>query len=498
MLASLLPSWPGVLFRQRPDLTIEMAGGALEELTGHPVEDWECDKGLFWELLHESDLEPFRHNLARCGSESAGLQQTFRLRHARTGRVRHLLEFRQACFDATGRVIAYEGYWIDVTRQTTAERRLAGTAWKETLGLLTLGLAHDFNNVLAGILGLSDTLLEQLPPEHPLRSGVVLMKQKSQQGAQLIQRIAQLHQARTGQRGYFNLNDVVKENRDLVRRVVPKRIEIVEELDPAPLPLYVDGTELQQVLLNLVLNAAEAMPERGTLTLLTAQQTDVPQWEHGAGTAPRAPIVCLTVRDSGIGVKPRFLPWLFDPFFTTKPMNVGSGLGLYNARLFAEKHQGAISVESRENAGATFRLWLPMADFSEADMALRQFQQRRRALLLCGQSGPLLEGTAAFLRQNSYRVVIAAGDAEELLNSSDDTFDGVLLLVEPRDPAPLTLVRLLRTQKLPVKIVLKAVGCHPDELAAELSAGADLVIAADLSGDTLLKRLADVLDAPVD
>jgi hypothetical protein len=250
------------------------------------------------------------------------------------------------------------------------------------------------------------------------------------------------------------------------------------------------------VLLNLVLNAADAMPEKGTLTLLTTQQPTSPRWEHGAGTVPRAPVACLTVRDSGIGIKPRYLSWLFDPFFTTKPMNVGSGLGLYNARLFAEKHQGAISVESREGEGATFRLWLPLADFTEADVALEQLRQRRRSLLLAGQPGALLERTTEFLRRNSYQVVFAGVDAEDLLRSSDYHFDGVLLLVEPRDPSPAALARFIRTQKLPLKILVKTVGCHPDELPAEVSTKADLIIPAELVGDTLLERLAEVFESP--
>src|SRR5262249_9630664 len=154
----------------------------------------------------------------------------------------------------------------------------------------------------------------------------------------------------------------------------------------------------------------------------------------------------------------------------------GSGLGLYSARLFAEKHEGAISVESEEGAGSTFRLWLPQADFTEADQALQQRRQQRRGLLLVGQPRAMLDRTVEFLRQHHYNVVIGGADAEELLRSEDYVIDGLMLLVEPGDARPLALTQFVRLHKLPVKILAKTVGSASDELPAELGAKADLVI----------------------
>jgi hypothetical protein len=204
--------------------------------------------------------------------------------------------------------------------------------------------------------------------------------------------------------------------------------------------------------------------------------------------------VCLAVADTGQGIKARLLPLIFDPFFTTKPMNRGSGLGLYNARLFAEKHQGAISVESEEGRGATFRLWLPLADFTEADRALEQSGRRRRSLLLAGHPGQLLDHSTEFLRQHHYHVVAGGTDAEDLLRSSDYQFDGVMLLAEPRDAQPGRLARFVRQQKLPVKVIVNTAGCNPDELDPQLFARTDLVISADMAEDAILDKLAALFD----
>jgi len=493
-LSSLMQHWPGILFRQRPDLSFELASPRLAELTGHPLDKWQLQPGLFWEVLHELDVDDVKKSVARSGEGVEGVTTDFRVRHAATGRVAYISEFRRAQRDAEGRVVGYEGYWLDITRQTLSERRLATAAWKETVGLVTLGLAHDFNNILAGILGLSESYLSQIQSNHPFHEGLVLVKKNAQQAAQLIQRIAQLHRGKTGTRSYHNLNDLVKDAVELLRKVVPRRIEVVTHLDSAQLPLYVDVVELQQVLINLALNAADAMPERGTLTLQTSQHGAVPSGKGCVDIQRAAPAACLEVTDTGSGIKSRLLPFIFDPFFTTKPMNRGSGLGLYNARLFAEKHRGGISVESLEGSGTTFRVWLPLADFTEADRALELFSKRRRSILLAGHPGPQLESTVEFLRMHNYHVVKGGLDAEDLLRSSDYLFDGVILLAEPEDQQALALARLVRQQKLPVKLILKTVGCNPDELDPQLFGKADLVISADLPEDTILDRLAAIFD----
>jgi len=490
---SLLAQWPGVFFRQRPDLTFASASPHLADLTGLPLERWLQEPGLFWSVVHESDTEDVRQRLARVAEVPAGFRSTLRLRHAVTGRVAYLAEFRRPLFGAEGRLEGYEGFWLDQTRQTLAERRLDTAAWKETLALLTMGLAHDFNNVLGGILGLSETFLSQITPDHPFHDGLSLMKRNAREAAQLIQRIAQLHQVRTGSRTYHDLNAVVREAADLIKKILPRSIEFSTQLAPEPLPIYADGAELQQVILNLALNASDAMPDRGKLQLVTSLHTELAPREYSVGARPRLPALSLAVTDTGRGIPPRHLGSIFEPFFSTKPMNRGSGLGLYNARIFAEKHDGALSVESTEGAGTTLRLWLPQADFTEAEVAQEISSRRRRSLLVTGSHGDALERTAQFLRQHHYHVITAGNDAEEFLRSPDYSFDGVLALLEPRDTRFLQLSQFVRKQKLPLKLIVQAVGCEPDELDPKLIARADLVLPSGPSEETLFKKLHETL-----
>ena len=494
ILESLLPHWPGVVFRQRADFSFEFATPRLEELTGRPLTEWKTCPGLFWTAIHELDADELKRSIAAMVTEPRGATTRFRIRHAQTGRIAYIAEFRRAQRDAAGGVLRYEGFWLDETRLTLSERRLATAAWKETLGLLTLGLAHDFNNVLAGILALSESFLSQIQPDHPFHEGLVLVKRNSQQAAQLVQRIAQLHRGKTGTRAYHHLNDVVREGVELLRKVIPRRVELQAHLDSAALPLYVDAVELQQVLINLALNSSEAMPAEGKITIHTSQCETMPCLEHWVGDLPRQKVACLSVIDSGLGIRSRHLPFLFDPFFTTKPMNRGSGLGLYNARLFVERHQGAISVDSTEGAGSTFRVWLPLADFTEADRAMTLAARRRRSLLLVGNSGPLLDSTTEFLRQHNYHVVVCSRGAEDLLRSSDYQFDGLLILIERSDSTFAQLVQFVRQQRLPLKVIGKSVGCNVDELDPSIVSKTDLVISSEIPEDAIPERLAMVFD----
>ena len=407
------------------------------------------------------------------------------------------LEHRQPIANPPGLLLGYEVVWLDVTRQTIAERRLSTAAWKETLAVLTLGMAHDFTNVISGIHSLSESFLAQVDGKHPFHEGLSLIKKSSLHASQLVHRMVNLHVGQTGERNYHNLNDIAGDLVELIKKILPRRIQLASELSGPQLPVYLDVVEFRQVVINLLLNAADAMPQGGRLTLRTSRHEELPALENMKGTVPRLPCVCLTIQDTGSGIKQRHLAAIFDPFFTTKAK--GSGLGLYNARLAIEKLQGAISVVSKEGTGTSFQIWLPEADFSESrrrQEAMQRKRQTRRSLLLLGLPGEVLDKTAELLRSHNYHIVTAASSDSlaELLQSSDYHFDGVLLLAEPNDPALNSLAAEVRQQNKNVKLVLKLAGCNQDDLDAQLLGGVDLFLNPDLSEADMLSKLKSFFD----
>jgi PAS domain S-box-containing protein len=492
-LKALTDRWPGVIFSQRADFTFRFASPRIVELTGIAIEDWKRKPHLFWQLVHEGDAEDLRQQIKHARQSDESVTSTFRVRHTQTGRISYVMEHRQAILSRSGLILGYEGVWLDVTRQTIAEKRLSSAAWKEALSVLTMGLAHDFSNVMAGIHALSETFLDQVGPQHGFSEGLSLIKSNSQQASQLVHRIINLHQGKTGESYYHNLNELANDAADLVRKILPRRMQFAVELAPDALPVHLDAIELRQVIINLVLNAVEAMPQTGRLVLRTSVHEKLPSLPQWQGVPPRTPAACLSIQDSGCGIKARHLASVFDPFFTTKPMNKGSGLGLYNAKLFAEKHRGAITVDSQEDVGTTFHLWLPQADFTETEPAdLRSVSAgSRRQLLLAGRSGKTLDGTAEFLRTNGYHVATtASGEIHDALRSRDGALNGLVLLAEPGDKDLIRIVPEVRREHPQLRLILKVVGVDHEELPSELLRQADLIISPDLSPARILEKLA--------
>ncbi len=490
-LDKLLQCWPGVLFSQRADFSFQHLSGKVEELTGVAPEVWRHRPRLFWEIIHEADVDEFKRQCRQAVRAPGGVSTTYRLRHALTGRVSYVLEHRQAAVSKSGLVLGYEGFWLDITRQTLAEQRLSTAAWKETLALVTLGLAHDFSNQLSGIISLSELIASQAGREHPTVPTLEMIKQSALQASQLVQRIVNLHRSKTGSRQYLDFNRVVSELAELVCKVLPRRIRVETQLAQEQLPVYMDAVEFRQVVLNLSLNAADAMPKHGSLRFRVSSHAAEQSLKHCQGKFPRLPCVCLSVQDNGTGIAARHLPHLFDPFFTTKPLTKGSGLGLYNARVFVEEHGGAISVNSAEGGGSTFHLWLPQADFTEAERVANQNAERRRSVLLVGHPGLAAESITEFLRTNNFYVVATQSPARalELLATEERDLHGVMVLAGPGDQAMLGLVAELRERGLARRLVLQIIGGNADQFDQRLLEKADLVLASAAEADTVLRKL---------
>ncbi len=494
-LEGMTRRWPCVIFSQRPDFGVPFASPNIEELTGISPEDWNLRPQLFWQLVHEADAVELQQQCKRAAHSGQAVTTTYRIRHALTGRVAYILEGRQPAISRNGLLLGFEVVWLDVTRQTIAERRLSAAAWKETLAVLTLGMAHDFTNIIAGIHSLSEQFLEQTTPDHPFHEGLGLIKKNSLQASQLVKRMVNLHLGQTGERNFHNLNDITTDLVELVSKTLPRRIQVDADLASVPLCVHLDVVEFRQVVINLLLNAADAMPQGGLLTLSTSRHQTMPQVPILKGAPPRLPCVCLTIEDTGCGIKQRHLASIFDPFFTTKAK--GSGLGLYNARLALEKQQGAISVQSSEGVGTTFKIWLPEADLSQpAPQSAAAPGRARRSLLLLAQSGEMLDKTAELLRSHNFHIVAAEASEglRDFLQSSDYQFAGVLILAEPDDSGLRSLLDQVRQHGKNIKIALKLAGCNLDDLDTQLLTKTDLVLASDMSEADFVARINSFFD----
>lgn len=494
-LDNLMHRWPGIVFSQRPDFSFAFVSPKIEELTGVPAPEWRRSSTYFWQVVHEADAEALMERLKQPNTPSEGMTSSYRIRHIETGRVTYLWEHRQPVHSENGLLLGYEGIWLDITRQTIAERRLLNMSWKENLGTLTMGLAHDFCNIITGIVALSETFEHEFGANESLRSGLSLIRSTAGQASDLAHRIRQLHQGKPGEKNYHDVNEITTELAQVLQKVLSRRLRLQSVLAEQQLPVYVDAVELRQVIVNLALNAADAMPNGGSLTFRTSLQEAPPAERPIVGEYPRVPLVCLSVQDTGVGIPLCYLQSIFDPFFTTKPLGKGSGLGLYNARLFAERHGVAISVETREQAGTTFHLWFAQSDFSEAQEAEEQGPVVRHTLLVVGQPGETRKRFKELLRSNGFYAVPATPeyDAVEALHSPDYTFSGVVLLCSRMRPEEVSLLRRIQSEKLPLKTFVAIVGCNQDELDTSMLQQVDAMLPHDMPQQEMVSRIRSVL-----
>lgn len=497
-LESLGRRWPGVIFSQRADFSFSFVSEKIEQITGIPPEQWRRSPDCFWQVVHEADVMHLQQQIKKMGSSGQAYTTTFRVRHALTGRVRYILEHREATASSNGLVLGYEGVWLDITRQTIAENRLRSATWKETLAVITMGLAHDFSNMMAGIHSLAENFQEQVDPKHPFQEGFALIRSNSLQATQLVQRILNLHQGKVGERNYHNLNDLVCDTCDVLRKTLSRRLELNFEPAREELALYVDAVEFRQVIINMALNAADSMAKGGVLTIRTSVHDEFPRMDRFVGVVPKTPVVCLALRDTGSGIKEKHLEDIFDPFFTTKASNKGSGLGLYNAKLCIEKHGGGISVTSIEGKGTEFRIWLPRADFSEGERSMHEVRSKRPSILVVHENGERAAATASLLRQHGYYAACATDEstAQEYLSSADYPFEAVMVLTDAATETPGKVLELARQQKLPLKTVVQVCGANPDEIETSFLLQADLALNAETTPEEMVQKLDTLLKSP--
>ncbi|MDB6038731.1 MAG: hypothetical protein JWM99_2572 [Verrucomicrobiales bacterium] len=496
-LENLTQRWPGVIFTQRPDFTFDFITPRIEELTGIPVEQWHRQSDCFWSCVHEADAEELTLQLKMLNPKRSVMRSSYRIRHKLTGRVSYIMEHREALLTENGLLLGFEGVWLDITRQAIAEKRLSAAAWKETLAVLTMGLAHDFSNIIAGILALSESFQAEIPRESSFYEGLGLIQSNAKQANQLVQRILNLHQGKTGERSYHDVNELVNDLTDLIRKIVTRRIRVETQIAATCLPVYLDPIEFRQVFINLALNAADAMPNGGGLTFSThlCQSYGNPPG-YILGSVPHWPAVCIEVKDTGTGIPPHLLSCIFDPFFTTKATNKGSGLGLYNARLFVEKHDGALTVDSKEGEGSTFRVWLPETDFSETQSTDTVTEVYRHNLILAGKPGQIIDSTAVILRQAGFYVVLAPSEesALALLFSSEYKWAALVVLASTDDSYCAKLLQEVRSLRIPIKSALLILARNQDEMSSEITSGVDLVITNDTAPNEMVSQIKNLIE----
>jgi PAS domain S-box-containing protein len=369
-------------------------------------------------LVHPEDSSRVADSLA--GSlaieDEASGEREFRIRSAdggwRTLRSREVVVGR-----SRGRIRQLLGVAVDVTEERETRRMLERAQRLEALGRLTGAIAHDFNNMLGVILGHTQLTQRLLPSDHPASAGLEQVVKASDRAAELTRQLLAFSREPTRRPGALELNRVVGEVGEMLKRVIAEDVELEIRLGSGLGTITADRMEIEQILLNLAVNARDAMPAGGRLVLETATAVLEPGEAARLGTHSGR-FVVLSVSDTGTGMDAATRGRIFEPFFTTKAEGKGSGLGLATVRGIVGRCGGTVCVESEPGRGATFSIYLPQVDPpvgpADVEAVSAGVPEGSETVLLVEDSDSVREVTRELLEGLGYTVLSAAHGAAAL------------------------------------------------------------------------------------
>jgi PAS domain S-box-containing protein len=305
----------------------------------------------------------------------------------------------------------------DVSERALLERQLRQAQKMEAIGQLAAGVAHDFNNILTVIQGHAGLMQQIMDPGSPQTKSLEQISRAAARAATLIRQLLMFSRKQVMQFQHLSLNDILRNTIKMLERLVGEHIQIDFRPQDSLPAIRADSSMIEQIAMNLAVNARDAMPNGGKLSIITSRETI-----HRAPTPmdpkPRdGEYLCLTFRDNGIGMDAQILSRIFEPFFTTKPAGKGTGLGLSTVFGIVQQHQGWLEVESQPNQGTTFRIYFPAspqpAEKTEqaTDTVLRN---GRETVLIAEDEDALREVVVQVLRFQGYNVLEASSGPHAL------------------------------------------------------------------------------------
>ncbi len=414
------------------------------------------------------------------------------------GQSQSLLTTKLPRRDRSGKIIGIVGTGRDISEQILLEEKFRRAQRLEAIGTLASGVAHDLNNILTPMLMAAGMLKDKLPSARD-REILAMVEKGAQRGASIIGQLLTFSRGIEGARVSIQLRHLLKEMGLLMRETFPRGIEIKQSVPHELWTVLADATQMHQVFMNLCVNARDAMPHGGKLTVSAENiQLDGELAQLHAEAKP-GPHVVVTVADTGTGIPPEIIQRIFDPFFTTKGIGKGTGLGLSTVVGIVKSHGGFITVYTEPGRGTAFKVYLPATgstgsikqDVSKAPIPIGN----EELILVVDDEAPILLATSGILTKYHYRV-LTAGSGEEAVRLFIQHCDSVgLVLTDIMMPGigGAELVRSLRIIKPEIKVIATS-GLEQEENRSEFTAlGVTVILPKPCMPAILLKAVNQVL-----
>ena len=424
------------------------------------------------------------------------------IKEPRPGAARWVSQYFYALRDGEGRMEKVVTLTQDITERKRLEEHVLHLQKMEAIGRLSGGVAHDFNNILQSIMGYAEMALLKVPEDDPLRKYLEGIEKAVDRAAALTCQLLTFSRKQVFQPVVIDFNEIVRDSEEMLRRLIGEDVEIVTRLDPEAGWVKVDPIQIEQVVMNLAVNARDAMPKGGRLTLETAPVELNPAFIRShPGLAP-GPHVMLTVTDTGCGMDAETLSHIFEPFFTTKEKGKGTGLGLSTVYGIVRQSGGGIEVQSAPGKGARFKIYFPR---EEEDMealasasAPTELPKGRETILLAEDDDVLRDLTQEVLSAYGYTVVEAENGEAALRLFTEHPGPVHLLITDvvmPKMNGP-DLARKLAPLHPELKVIF--ISGYPDEATFShgLKPEGPAFLQKPFKTDVLLCKVREVLDGP--
>ncbi|MCM1981843.1 hybrid sensor histidine kinase/response regulator [Lyngbya confervoides] len=421
----------------------------LEALYGFSPGDFPGTVSDWLHRIHPEDLASTQADLQRSLDQTHRFNSEFRI-HT----LNHQLRWIEAKGDiftrADGHPQSMIGVHIDITDKKQLEAQFLHAQRLESLGTLASGIAHDLNNILTPILAVVQILPLKLPNlDAQTQQFLQLLDDSARRGADLVKQILAFGRGVEGKQMSLSIKHLLAEVEKMIQQTLPKSIQVCTEVPTHLATVSADATQLHQVFMNLCVNARDAMPQGGTLTL-KAEEVWVNEVKNSSVIPAQAgPYVQVTIADTGIGIPPEQLHRIFDPFFTTKPLGQGTGLGLSAVLGIIKRHGGFIEVTSRPGSGSQFMIFLPTGQGPEPEApSLDPAASGAQSwVLVVDDESAICEITKATLEAHHYQVLTAKSGVEARDVLQHHPVDKVLMdIMMPASDGLITLPLLRQIQ----------------------------------------------------
>lgn len=497
MLSNLLENLSGLVYRcHAEDLTFEYASPQSEALVGLTAVALVDGNHSLLSLVHADDRERVRKELEACLHEGRACTTEYRLSH-RDGHPRWVLDVARGVQEG-GRPIAIEGFLTDITARKRLEEELDRVRRAESIGRLAGGVAHDFNNLLTVIVGLVEAVRYELPPEHPAREYNDQIGVAADRAAGLTQQLLAFARRQPIAPKLVNIDALIRSMEKMLRRTLMEDIAFHHTHGDNLWSVRIDPGQFEQVLLNLAINARDAMPGGGALTIETGNVVLEQPVSWKPGLEPGC-YVLIRVADSGVGMDSETQRRAFEPFFTTKDTGKGTGLGLASTHGIISQASGYIHVKTAPGEGTAFSIYLPRAA-GEATTSLAPRPPTRTGgserILLVEDHDVLRALFSNALEERGYAVLPAGSvrEALDLLRDGATTIDLLVTdVVMPGVPGP-ELAETLRARTPNLPVIFMSGYSERGRLNAEQSNTATSFLPKPLTPATLASEVRVLLD----